>query len=127
MIHRPPLLRVLLALLLMMLNACAIGPTYVRPDVEVPAAYKEQSGWKRAPPNDTNVGGAWWQAYADPLLDSLMVRVSISNQTLAHGDHRLAPELIGLLQFCHRGLVLRRHPGEGVTGTDHMRYDSFGW
>ena len=88
MIHRPPLLRVLLALLLMMLNACAIGPTSVRPDVEVPAAYKEQSGWKRAPPNDTDVGGAWWQAYADPLLDSLMVRVSISNQTLAQAEAR---------------------------------------
>ena len=85
MIHRP---LPLLALLPLLLSACAIGPDYVRPTVEAPAAYKESNGWKRAQPNDADIRGAWWQAYADPLLDSLMAQVSISNQTLAQAEAR---------------------------------------
>ncbi len=78
----------LLALLPLLLSACAIGPNYVRPDVEAPAAYKELDGWKRAQPNDAGMRGIWWQVYADPLLDSLMTQVSISNQTLAQAAAR---------------------------------------
>ena len=85
MIQRP---RTLLTVLPLMLCACAIGPNYVRPGVEAPAAYKELDGWKRAQPNDADLRGAWWQAYADPLLDALMPQVSDANQTLAQAAAR---------------------------------------
>lgn len=80
--------RPLLLALPLLLSACVIGPNHVRPAVETSAAYKEQDGWKRAEPNDTAIRGAWWQAYGDPLLDTLMAQVSLSNQTLAQAEAR---------------------------------------
>lgn len=67
--------------LLALLAGCTVGPDYVRPDVEVPAAFKE--GWKTAQPRDGELRGNWWEAFGDPLLDGLQNQVSISNQNLA--------------------------------------------
>jgi hypothetical protein len=36
----------------LLLASCALGPNYQKPDVEVPAAYKELEGWKLAEPKD---------------------------------------------------------------------------
>ena len=88
---RPPTLSLPLAwsvLLPLLLSACAVGPHYVRPSVEAPAAFKELDGWKRAQPQDAVIGAAWWQIYGDPLLDSLVAQVSISNQNLAQAEAR---------------------------------------
>ncbi len=71
------------------LAACRIGPQYVRPPVEVPAAYKElgqqasQSGWKKADPQDDMIRGKWWEVFNDPQLDALEERVDVSNQSIA--------------------------------------------
>ena len=94
--------RPLLVLLPLLLSACAIGPNHVRPSVEAPAAFKEANGWKRAQPNDAEIRAAWWQIYADPLLDSLMAQVSISNQTLAQADARYR-QARALVQSAHAG------------------------
>ena len=72
---------VALAFPLGLLGACAVGPDYVRPPVETPAAFKES--WKQAEPRDHEDRGKWWQVFNDPLLDSLQEQVNISNQTLA--------------------------------------------
>ena len=80
--------RTLLIALPLLLSACTSGPPPTRPGVEIPAAYKESDGWKQAEPNDAEIRGAWWQAYADPLLDALMTQVSVSNQTLAQAEAR---------------------------------------
>ena len=61
---------------------CAVGPKYNRPAVEVPPAYKEGGDWKRAQPNDQNLGGAWWEMFQDPQLNSLEDQVNVSNQNL---------------------------------------------
>ena len=73
-----------LALLLCaLLSACAVGPDYKRPDVPVPAAYKELPGWTQADPNAAMAPkGQWWQAFHDPLLDELEPQVEGSNQTV---------------------------------------------
>ncbi len=42
------------------LGGCAIGPDYHRPDMAVPAAFKEAAGWKLAAPNDAVLRGRWW-------------------------------------------------------------------
>jgi NodT family efflux transporter outer membrane factor (OMF) lipoprotein len=76
------------ALSLMLLSACAVGPDYKRPEVEMPAAFKESAGWKMAEPRDQEIHGKWWEIYNDPLLNSLEEQVSISNQNLAQAEAR---------------------------------------
>lgn len=75
-------------LLLMLLSACAAGPDYVKPPVEVPTAFKESAGWKLAEPRDQEIHDKWWEIYQDPLLNSLEEQVSISNQNLAQAEAR---------------------------------------
>ncbi len=53
----PPVLRASLVAAMIagaasLLAACTVGPNYVRPGVETPAAYKEAQGWKPAQPRD---------------------------------------------------------------------------
>src|SRR5437899_1921319 len=71
-----------------LLTACAVGPDYVRPKVDAPAAFKEMEGWKTAQPRDHEVRGKWWEAFNDPLLNLLVEQVSISNQNLVEAEAR---------------------------------------
>ena len=75
---------VALAFPLALLGACAVGPDYVRPPVETPAAFRES--WKQAEPRDHEERGKWWEVFNDPLLNSLQEQVGISNQTLARAE-----------------------------------------
>ncbi|HKB82046.1 MAG TPA: efflux transporter outer membrane subunit [Burkholderiales bacterium] len=68
---------------LALLGACTVGPNYVRPTADTPAAFKEMEGWKTAQPRDQELRGKWWETYNDPLLNELEERVSVSNQNLA--------------------------------------------
>ncbi len=65
-----------------LLTACTVGPDYVRPAAEVPAAYKEGLAWKQAQPRDDAPRGTWWAAFGDPELDRMLTQVNVSNQTL---------------------------------------------
>ena len=79
---------------LALLAACTVGPEYVRPHTETPAAFKE--GWKEAQPRDGELRGNWWEAFNDPLLSDLQEQVSISNQNLAlaEAQYRQARSLV---------------------------------
>jgi NodT family efflux transporter outer membrane factor (OMF) lipoprotein len=77
-----------LAVPLLQLTACTLGPDYVRPSVEAPAAFKEMDGWKMAQPRDQEIRGKWWEVFNDPLLNSLQEQVNISNQNLAQAEAR---------------------------------------
>lgn len=68
------------------MTACAVGPDYVRPDIETPAAFKELKNWKPAEPKDHEARGNWWKIFGDPLLNDLAERVNISNQNLAQAE-----------------------------------------
>ncbi|MGH8079547.1 MAG: efflux transporter outer membrane subunit [Lysobacter sp.] len=73
------------------LSACAAGPDYVRPQLAVPADYKEVvsadgTRWNAAAPADGSDRGAWWSAFQDPALDGLMQQVEVSNQNLAAAE-----------------------------------------
>jgi NodT family efflux transporter outer membrane factor (OMF) lipoprotein len=65
---------------------CSVGPDYVRPAVQTPAAYKEAGNWKPAQPKDEVDRGKWWKVFNDPLLDQLQEQVDISNQNLAKAE-----------------------------------------
>ena len=72
----------LLAVVVLLLGGCAVGPNYRTPVVETPPAYKEAGNWKPAQPNDQNLGGDWWKIFQDPQLDALELQVNVSNQNL---------------------------------------------
>jgi NodT family efflux transporter outer membrane factor (OMF) lipoprotein len=85
-----------------MLAACTVGPDYVRPDVETPAAYKEMGNWKPAQPRDHEQRGKWWEIYNDPLLNSLEDQVSVSNQNLAKAEAQYR-QALALVQSARAG------------------------
>ena len=87
---------VLPALIALLLSGCTVGPDYVKPGAEVPAAYREGNGWKSAEPRDHVTRGKWWEMFGDPMLNQLVEQVSVSNQTLAQAEanYRVAAAII---------------------------------
>src|SRR5579863_75603 len=77
-----------MALLLLLLVGCMVGPQYVKPtaplapDFKEATDWKEGDGWKKAQPNDTPLRGKWWELYGDAKLNELEEEVDPSNQTL---------------------------------------------
>lgn len=67
---------------LFVLGGCTVGPDYVKPEVPVPAVFKEQQGWKMAEPQDTLPRGKWWEIFGDSQLNALMEQVQVSNQNI---------------------------------------------
>ena len=74
--------RPFIALALLALAGCTVGPDYQRPEMQAPEAYKETGAWKVAEPRDDVPRGKWWQVFGDPVLDELMEKGDVSNQTL---------------------------------------------
>jgi NodT family efflux transporter outer membrane factor (OMF) lipoprotein len=77
----------LLALALLQLVGCTVGPTYRRPAAvdtpyAVPPGYKEVGNWKTAQPSDQFLGGNWWEIFHDPQLNALEQQVNVSNENL---------------------------------------------
>jgi NodT family efflux transporter outer membrane factor (OMF) lipoprotein len=65
------------------LGGCDLAPKYHTPIVQVPVTYTESQDWRPATPSDALPRGAWWQVYNDPLLNTLEVRLSTENPSLA--------------------------------------------
>jgi len=75
--------RACIVVIAMTLSACSIGPTYERPSTPISPTYKEADGWVHAAPGDALDKGTWWTLFQDPTLDSLALRVEVSNQNVA--------------------------------------------
>ncbi len=77
-----------MAILLLLLVGCMVGPKYVKPSAPLTPGFKETTdwkeadGWKTANPEDALVHGKWWELYADAKLNELEEQVDPSNQTL---------------------------------------------
>ncbi len=120
--HTSRLLRpVIFAAVFALIAGCAVGPTYRRPAVEAPAAYKEAAGWKAAAPGDAAARGAWWESFQDSRLNELEAQVALSNQSLnqAEANYEEARQLaradratflpsIGVDGFGRQDALLRR-------------------
>jgi multidrug efflux system outer membrane protein len=76
--------RSLLGLCLVLLGACTAGPDYRRPELAVPA------GWKEAVPADQLPRGNWWEAFKDPALAELIAQALLANQSVAQSLGRVA-------------------------------------
>lgn len=74
------------------LAGCAVGPDYVKPQIDVPSAYKEHGPWKTAEPGQIDANQNWWEAYRDDTLSSLIVQANAANQNiqLAAAQYRQA-------------------------------------
>jgi len=130
--------RIMLILCTLLLAACAVGPEYVRPTPvkTMPTEYKELEGWKVAQPGDSIIPNRWWEMYHDPILNSLVEQVVISNQTIASADaqFRQARALVKAARAGYfpsvsaNALVIRSYkPGnpdagnsEGSTGSNYQ-------
>ncbi|MEY2393718.1 MAG: hypothetical protein QOF94_63 [Acidobacteriaceae bacterium] len=90
--RQAPGVAALLAIAVLQLSGCEVGPKYHAPMVQAPPAYKEAGNWKPAQPNDQNLGGTWWTIFQDPLLDGLELQINVSNQNLkaAEAQYRQA-------------------------------------
>jgi NodT family efflux transporter outer membrane factor (OMF) lipoprotein len=83
------------------LSACAVGPDYHKPDLAVPATYKENADWHpadwtRAQPGDAIKRGAWWELFGDSTLNDLEQQIEVSNQSLkqAEAQYRQAAAIV---------------------------------
>ncbi len=72
--------------LTLVLGGCAVGPDYKKPELAVPAAYKENAGWQQAAPADAIKRGAWWEIFGDPILNDLEKQIEVSNQSLRQAE-----------------------------------------
>ncbi len=74
---------------LLFASCTVVGPDYVRPDVAVPAAFRDvpQTGgaglaWQLGNPGDEMPRGEWWHLFRDDALDALEARADAGNQDL---------------------------------------------
>ncbi|WP_374564660.1 efflux transporter outer membrane subunit [Ideonella sp.] len=99
----------------------AIDPVAVSP---VPAAFKEAGAqWAPTAPAEAQARGAWWQAFADPVLDQLVERAGERNTSVQAAAARLAQA---------RALLGRanaeRWPQVGVSaGVQRLASPDTGW
>ena len=77
---------IIVAAILSLISACAVGPDYVKSTVPVPESYKENKEWKMAEPKDDMPHGPWWEIFNDPKLNSFEEQVKISNQNIAMAE-----------------------------------------
>lgn len=112
----PALLAALLAL-----AGCSVTPTYERPPVATPAAFKEakltprEAGtWKLAQPSEAMPRGQWWQVFGDATLDRLETQALAANQDLKAAAARLA-QARALQQGARASLFPELDAGFGPT------------
>lgn len=130
-----------MALLSLLVSACAVGPDYQRPAMEVPATYKEQGDWKLAEPKDELIRGKWWQVFADSQLNALAEQVDVSNQNLKAAEARYR-QANALTQSTRAGLfptislgasstrssaAAARAGGSSTIATNHSVTVNAGW
>jgi multidrug efflux system outer membrane protein len=81
---------------LLILAGCSLAPTYERPAVDTPAAFKEavksgenNSQWKIAQPSEEIARGDWWKIFGDDDLNALEAQARDANQDLKAAAARL--------------------------------------
>lgn len=102
----------LLALLL--LSGCAVGPDYVRPEIEadVPDQWARPTLADALPDSTAAEHWRWWQAFADTTLNALVDQALVHNNDLAAAAGRVleAQALVG-------GAESARWPSVEIGGT----------
>jgi multidrug efflux system outer membrane protein len=96
------------------LAGCAGAPTYEKPQVEVPPAWKIEEPFQVARPDDAAVRGAWWKLFGDASLDTLQDQALAASPTLAAATARLA-QARATVDVANAGLFPTISVGERVA------------
>ncbi|WP_263354163.1 efflux transporter outer membrane subunit [Acidicapsa acidisoli] len=98
-------LTITIALTLLPLSGCMVGPNYKTPAAitapsfkeATPASFDANDGWKPGQPGDTKLKGDWWTLFQDAQLNELETKVDTANQSLksAEANFRAARAQIG--------------------------------
>ncbi len=104
---------------LLFLAGCSVAPTYERPAVDTPTAFKEtttdqSAKWKAAQPSEDLARGEWWKIFGDDNLNKLEVQALLQNQDLKAGAARLL-QARALEQNARSGLFPQIGVGFGPT------------
>ena len=90
LLHSFPRQALLPVLAALVLAGCATAPDLPAP-TQPPASFKEtRERWTIAAPAESQDRGAWWKAFADPVLDGLVERAGINNTSIHQAAARLA-------------------------------------
>lgn len=83
----------------LLLGACAVGPDHHTPATIVPDFYKEApAGWKLATPQDNCARSEWWLVFNDPILNELINKVALANQTIVQAEAQYRQALAQVMQ-----------------------------
>jgi NodT family efflux transporter outer membrane factor (OMF) lipoprotein len=67
--------------------ACAVGPDYRKPAVQIPDGFKEAAEWQRAEANPQgSLSSTWWTEYHDEQLSELIGQALEANQSIATAE-----------------------------------------
>jgi multidrug efflux system outer membrane protein len=112
-------LSMLLASLLLV--GCSLAPTYEKPDVNAPAAFKEAplstadaGTWKTAQPSEQVQRGEWWTVFNDAALNDLEQQALDANHNLQAAAARLK-ESRAIQTTVRAGLFPKFDAGFGPT------------
>ena len=111
------------------LAACASGPDYRKPALELPAAWTPEAPWRSMQPQDAVVRGPWWERFGDAQLNALQQQALAGNQTLAIATARLAQaraqlNVAGAAQAPQVGLSTRAARGRISANRPLTNYNS---
>jgi NodT family efflux transporter outer membrane factor (OMF) lipoprotein len=127
---------------LILVVGCAVGPDYRRPEIAVPATFKESAGWKVAAPSDNAKRGPWWEVFNDPILNELEAQVDSSNlsiaqavanyeeaRQIARADRTAYLPSVGVLGSAERERVPLSEgvPGKGLTSSNYTAELQASW
>jgi NodT family efflux transporter outer membrane factor (OMF) lipoprotein len=82
---------------LLTLTACAVGPDYARPQVDVGSAYKaamapelqsRNQGWELVQASQSSTPAQWWTLFNEPVLSALMEDLNTENLDIAQAEAR---------------------------------------
>jgi NodT family efflux transporter outer membrane factor (OMF) lipoprotein len=74
-------------------GACAVGPDYHKPRVQIPDSFKEGADWQRARAQpQESISSTWWRVYQDDKLTQLVEQSLKANQSIvaAEAAYRVA-------------------------------------
>ncbi|MDR1530294.1 MAG: efflux transporter outer membrane subunit [Burkholderiales bacterium] len=124
--------QIVLALIVVFtLSGCAVGPDYVRPEMDIPPEYREPiAGWKYATPSDDQLSETWWTLYRDETLARLIKAIDVDNQSLKATEARyrqaralLASAQSGLFPTLDGGVSASRAQGSGNQSSLGNQYN----
>jgi multidrug efflux system outer membrane protein len=110
----------IVSLLAVLVSGCMVGPDYVRPPVDAPAA------WRLTEPAVKDLANAaWWEQFGDPVLNDLVATALRENKDLLIATARI-DEFAGNYGFVRSSLFPQIGAGYEASRQQNVRTDVVG-